>query len=1023
MINLLQINLHRSSAAQNLLAQTAAELGSHVLIVSEPNWIPADRSRWIPSEDGLSLVSLTALSNSAIKKHGSGQNFSWLQFDDTIVYSCYNSRNCDPEDFVLFLGELEGSIREADQQLDIIVGGDFNAWSFEWGSDSNDHRGRLLADFAASLDLAVCNVGSVPTYRRVNAASVIDVTFARLRSRSTVGDWCVLEQVYSASDHRYIKFVLNTHDPAHVATPPGRGWDTRRVNKAMLAGFLATTQPPRGLDNSTPSEQSSRLLGEYLTKACDSCMPPRKSRYVRKAAHWWTEEIADLRRQCFRARRQAQRAVLGSSRHAELRRVYADARKELRCAIRESQAKSWAELCRAVDSDPWGLPYRVVTKRIGGRRPGAEARGMESVIADHLFPVMPTLDWACQPIRNIDEGTADGVQYFSLAELMEAGNKLPGGKASGPDGIPNEVLKVVLQKRPDLLLGTYNSCLRDRVFPQNWKIARLVLLHKGLDKPTDRPSSFRPICMLDTLGKLLERLLLERLNQHLDSSGKRSENQFGFIRGRSTVDAINKVLDAASWAATGAVQHRDICVVVSLDVSNAFNSAPWSRIDRALQGVGTPAYLVAMIRSYLQDRKLLVGESLTSRWVTCGVPQGSVLGPTLWNVLYDGLLELQMPPGVQLVAFADDVAVVGIARTGSKAEELMNPVLEAISIWMSENGLKLAPDKSEAVVLTAKKIYEEPRLMLEGHPIPVRRHIGYLGVRLDTRLSFREHVTTVSKKASAVARAIGRLMPNLGGPSRDKRVLLMSVVRSVILYAAPAWARKATRYDCNRRELNRALRVAAIRSIRAYRTVSTEASMFLAGIPPGDLLALERTRIRDRLEVADPTESPKQIRREERAITANGCQARWSRGTSGEWTRRLLPDLKRWWSGSPQPLSFHMTQALTGHGCFRSYLFRMHRASDPRCVYCGHPSDTPEHTLFDCPEWLESRMPVKKFLGGRDPRPEDVIDLLCGPEDSPAELRSVVIRAREAFGRMVDAIIRKKESDEWEAERRAGTRR
>lgn len=206
--------------------------------------------------------------------------------------------------------------------------------------------------------------------------------------------------------------------------------------------------------------------------------------------------------------------------------------------------------------------------------------------------------------------------------------------------------------------------------------------------------------MLNSTAKLLERLLLTRLNKHLDLTGQRSENQYGFRHGRSTEDAIKRVIRAAHGAALGAVQHRDLCVVVSLDVRNAFNTAPWRRIDSALRERLVPTLLNGMIQTYLEDRTLLVGESLTSRSVRCGVPQGSVLGPALWNVFYEDLLETDTPPGVQLVAFADDGAVIGIALTGPSAAELLNPVLETVSNWMHDNGLEIAPQKSEAVVLT-----------------------------------------------------------------------------------------------------------------------------------------------------------------------------------------------------------------------------------------------------------------------------------------------------------------------------------
>lgn len=94
--------------------------------------------------------------------------------------------------------------------------------------------------------------------------------------------------------------------------------------------------------------------------------------------------------------------------------------------------------------------------------------------------------------------------------------------------------------------------------------------------------------MLDSAGKLLECLVLGKLNQYLDNTGQRSENQYGFRNGRSTVDAIERVLQATQGAATGAVQHRDLCVAVSLDVKNAFNTAPWRRIDAALRASQIP---------------------------------------------------------------------------------------------------------------------------------------------------------------------------------------------------------------------------------------------------------------------------------------------------------------------------------------------------------------------------------------------------------------------------------------------------
>lgn len=1024
MINIIQINLQRSATAQSLLQQTSVEKGAHVLLLSEQNWSPASDDRWTVSNDSSCAVVLTASADFVPQSTGSGRGFAWTQIRGARIYSCYTSRNDTDENFASFLDDIQMSVRECDSQTNILIGGDFNAWSQEWGSARNDLRGGQLADLAASLDLMVENSGSTATYRRINAESVIDVTFARLVAPAAIRGWKVLDGEESASDHRYITFTLDqtpgSDDPANDLT---RGWSYRQLNPAALATHLANTAKPN-VDEDTTASQAAEQLTKYLEAACDSCMPPRATgRNGKKQVHWWSNELAELRSSTTKLRRAHQRSARrNDDQHVTEahREAYRAKRKELRNAIRDSQTASWTDLCKAVDDDPWGLPYRVVTKKIGRRRPGVEAHGMEESIADHLFPNPPATDWSQEP-RLIDDLAPPEADPFTPEELREACLRLPAGKATGPDCIPNEVLLLVSKIVPDVLLRTFNRCLTVCEFPERWKIARLVLLHKGPGKSTNDPSSYRPLCMLNSAAKLLERLLLMRLNRHLDDTGQRSQNQYGFRHGRSTEDAIERVLRAASGAAIGAAQHRDLCVVVSLDVRNAFNTAPWPRIDAALRERLVPPTLNGMIRSYLQDRTLIVGGTHANRRVTCGVPQGSVLGPALWNVFYEELLEADIPPGVQIVAFADDVAVIGIARTGPSAADLINPVLNTISNWMNENGLQLAPQKSEAVVLTNKHRFDEPLLYVEGHEIPVKTAIKYLGVELDTRLSFTTHVATASKKATDSARAIGRLMPNVGGPSTCKRALLGTVVNSKLLYASPTWANRATKTAKNRDAMARAQRTVALRILRAYRTVSTVGASVLASMVPADLLAIERGRIRGRLDDQDDATDTATLRKQERAITIGAWQARWDRASTARWTHRLLPELSRWLEKPPLNMTFRLTQALSGHGCFRQYLHKMNRAEDSYCVYCVDPNDTVEHTLFVCPRWLDNRSRMVELLR-RNPKPEDVQEILCGPriQDLPSEtiFRSRLIKQAEVNRRelisMIESIISTKEDDERE---------
>jgi len=674
-----------------------------------------------------------------------------------------------------------------------------------------------------------------------------------------------------------------------------------------------------------------------------------------------------------------------------------------------------------VDTDPWGLPYRVVTKRLRGS-PKA-ATGLEVEIARELFPSLPDTEWSVAQGPTVVDVGVDSL--VSVDELRLAAARLPRGKAPGPDMVTNEVIAKLAGARPDTLMAVFNRCLSSGVFPERWKVARLVLLHKGKDKPRTEASSYRPLSLLDCVGKLFERLLLNKVNAHLAAVRGLSDRQFGFRRGKSTVDAVRAVMGLAERAACGPVASRSLCAMIALDVSNAFNSAPWPRIEAALRRLEFPRWLLCVFRSYMSNRALLVGNhdgGLTKLRVTCGVPQGSVLGPALWNIFYDDLLRQEVPEGVELVGFADDLAVVVSAHNADLLERAGNPALEMVARWMGENGLAVAPQKCEAVVLTGKWAYRNPVFTIGGHQIPVRKAIRYLGVRLDTRLTFGDHVRKTAASARASAAALGRLMPNVSGPSQAKRNLLMSVVHSKLLYAAPAWSQKGKKTEYNRNALRQAQRVAALRVIRGYRTVSAMAALVLARMPPAHLLAEERRKIYEARGWADPGGPTMRVKQKARADTLRLWQREWSASTKGAWTRRMVPDVSRWVCDSKLvTISYHMAQALTGHGCFQSYLYSKKIAVDPSCVHCGALEDTAEHTLFECHYWDMERARIEGLLGRRMVA-GDVPDVILGPRtellpaDDGAKRRILEAAERQlrAFSDMVELIMDKKE----EAERR-----
>lgn len=531
---------------------------------------------------------------------------------------------------------------------------------------------------------------------------------------------------------------------------------------------------------------------------------------------------------------------------------------------------------------------------------------------------------------------------------------------------------------PELLLEVFNINLQAGVFPKRWKRQILVLLRKG-DKPLGDPSSYRPICLLDTLGKLLERMILQRLEAHIEANGGMSQRQFGFRKGLSTVDAITKVVNTAKTVTNGPCNAKGYCALVTLDIRNAFNSARWEGIMEALSKRHTPEYLLRVIDSYLADRTLIYNTEDGDKEyeVTAGVPQGSVLGPFLWNIMYDGLLNLDLPVGSTTVGFADDVAVVVTARTTRTLEVLANETTRRANNWLKANGLDLAVHKTEAVLITNKRAFTPPMLALESEIVPWSKSVRYLGVQIDSGLRYADHVLKTAEKASSTAAALARLMPNIGGPSECKRRLLNSVVHSKILYGAEVWAGAMER-EIVRRRLASVQRRSVMRVTSAFRTVSQGAALVLASTPPIDLLVREKQEIYEECGQDRSTQRKKEIRKRARQRLMERWQERWESDTAGRWTHRLIPRVAEWCDRAHGQVNYQLTQALTGHGCFMAYLERFKRSESAACLLCGHIPDDAQHAIFECQSTTNERSQLSEVLG----------DEMCVEGLVPAMLRN-----------------------------------
>lgn len=513
--------------------------------------------------------------------------------------------------------------------------------------------------------------------------------------------------------------------------------------------------------------------------------------------------------------------------------------------------------------------------------------------------------------------------------------------------------------------------------------ANLILIPKPGRDP-ESPSAYRPICLIDTMGKNYESMILQRLESEIERTGQLSIRQYGFRKGKSTIAAVEDVRNTIKRAGPNAWS-----ALILLDIKNAFNSASWKYIIQKMRQRGIAQYLLEILKEYLRDRTLYVTREKCEK-LSAGVPQGSVLGPTLWNVLFYDVLRVNLPDGVTLLAYADDLAVI---TSDEKEREMVrkgNATLDVIERWMKDHDLKLATEKTEALVIAGMKRTGRIRFRIGEHE--PKKEVKYLGVMIDRHLNFGSHIQYACNKTEKVTAALGRLMPNVGGPSAGKRAVMAGVVHSSILYAAPIWV-DGLRIQRHKQRLMSTERKVALRVASAYRTTSTEALLVIAGLIAMHLAAEERKRI-----YLEEAASKRRIREE----TLERWQREWETGVRGRWTFELIRDVGKWTPRKFGGLNYFITQFLTGHGSFRSYLRRIGKAIYDSCIYCGEV-DTSRHALESCPRFDRERQKIR--LGVGEVTALNIIDKALQSRESWRIIMGEII-----------SILKVKEGDLWSAD-------
>lgn len=992
---------------------TVRERRIDVCVVSEPVIIPP-APRWFGSNNKRVGIYINTDSQAKVgyRLVRAGTYYVVVEFGNVHIMACYLPPSISHNEYAAALDAMGQICSDRTERL--IVCGDFNARSLTWDSGLTNWRGELVEEWAALGELRLLNVGRNPTCIRQQGTSTIDLSWS---TADLVGrlDWRILE-VATLSDHVYVEMHMRVGGTSAPRLEDKR-WNFKKMNTETFVEAIEwkCSEMTDARWSQLLAGQRVKWIRDTLFTACDESTPASNARPMRKKAHWWSEDIAKAREECTRAQRDWSRSKRrrNPEETARLNVVYKAKRKTLRRMIDAAKSESWRKLIASIDDNPWGLPYKLVLNKLRSLESDITLRMKhEDVLSlvEELFPTKDEAlgynDWSNFQWNDDDEITP-GEVYRNIKKRQLANT------APGPDGVKTSVLKKIPDSMLDKIQECLTCCLREGVFPMEWKVANLVLIPKGEPNMGAVPK-VRPICLLDDIGKIFERILADRIlhwmNEH--AVAQLSGSQFGFRKQRSTLDAIRRVAEETQESCEGA----SVTIAVCLDIKNAFNSLPWGRIREALKKKGLPDYLRRILDSYFSNRwiRFKTVEGRQSKKVTAGVPQGSVLGPLLWNVTYDEVLHTPLENRCKVIGYADDTIILATANNAASAAILAGIQTARVLLRINGLGLQVSENKTEVVIFHGRKTPEIiPPVVVGRSRITVGKKAKYLGVILDSRWSFEAHFEYMENKVSKVIRALGRLMPNLRGPDESKRRLYAHTLMSVALYGAPIWSGSLSASRKNGQIARRLFRLISIRVIAAYRSIAHDAATLLARIPPLNIIAemYRKVFIRSRDLIAQG-EWTKVKEREIKNMETVIMRRQWKLQLGGRETAGLrtveaiVPQLDEWLDRSHGSLSFHLTQSLTGHGCFNTYLFRINKAESELCSQCGAGRDNAEHTLFRCESWNEDRNRAAIGLH---------MDEATFRNLSLRELVGIMLRREEdwkTITQFVETIMRRKEEEE-----------
>lgn len=753
------------------------------------------------------------------------------------------------EDILNYLSEWSDKI-DLENNSKYLIAGDFNARSTMWGYNWEDPRGSILTELLIFKNLNLYNdPESPPSFVKHSGVGWPDLTFGNIPFNNLL-DWNVSDD-HHLSDHKLISFNLEHKIP----TIKSNRYHTKNGNfpkfKKELNTHLLKNNFSLKLDsieNSSDLDHLTTQLQSYFKLAADLSFRKRKiNREVK--FKWWGPELRTQRNKLSALIRKSKNLKLPEFIRMDAKAAINKQKAIYKRQILNSKRNAWIKFCSIPPTqNTYGSLYKLaLSKSFSPPRllVDFEKNSLLSLqdkmirLTKFLFP------FNIQDLQKPELCFSSDSKKFTKFELFSALKTLNVNKAPGIDNIDIRMLRHFFSSNSTIFLKWVNTCLKFHYFPKPLKLGRVVYFNKS-DKDCSDPSAYRPICLLPTLGKLLEKLIYHRLDYHLEFNNLLHPSQFGFRQVQSCDSVLLKITQEIRKNQSQGL----FTTLIAADIRGAFDSLNWNQLLKNLNRLNCTKQITYLLSSFLTDRFIQIDWELSSEnyQVSKGCPQGSCLGPTLWNILINEvIIKFNNLSSAKLLAFADDLFILTSGQhrrdLDIKVQSSLNILIDLLKIHqlnLSENKTKLITfsnnirlSKFPSRILTVK---------LNNTNLKNVNSIKILGITLQRNLRWSEHIRQLKGKVVSLYNSLRRTTTiQWGVYPLAQKLWYSSAIERMILYGSAIWAKELNKTES--KQLLKLQRPFLLSIARAYRTSSYDSLFVLTGILPIDIRAKQESEI------------------------------------------------------------------------------------------------------------------------------------------------------------------------------------